>query len=103
MTTRERYAPGAAAGADIQKDGEKWTLIVVRNLSHPPSKVWLAITDPEHLREWAPFDADRSLASVGTVQLTTVGAPKPMVSETQIKRADPPKLLEFNWGGQDVR
>jgi uncharacterized protein YndB with AHSA1/START domain len=103
MTTRERYAPGAAAGADIQKDGEKWTLIVVRNLSHPPSKVWLAITDPEHLREWAPFDADRSLASVGTVQLTTVGAPKPMVSETQIKRADPPKLLEFNWGGQDLR
>jgi uncharacterized protein YndB with AHSA1/START domain len=103
MTTREQYAPGAAAGADIQKDGEKWTLIVVRNLSHPPNKVWLAITEPEHLREWAPFDSDRSLASVGTVQLTTVGAPKPMVSETQIKRADAPKLLEFNWGGQDLR
>jgi uncharacterized protein YndB with AHSA1/START domain len=103
MTTREQYAPGAAAGADIQKDGEKWTLIVARNLSHPPSKVWLAITDPEHLREWAPFDADRSLASVGTVQLSTVGAPKPMVAETQVKRADAPKLLEFNWGGQDLR
>jgi len=103
MTTRERYTPGAAAGADIQKDGEKWTLIVVRNLSHPPAKVWRAITDPEHLRAWAPFDSDRSLASVGTVQLSTVGAPQPMVSETQVKRADEPKLLEFNWGGQDLR
>jgi len=103
MTTRERYTPGAATGADIQKDGEKWTLIVVRNLSHPPAKVWRAITDPEHLRAWAPFDSDRSLASVGTVQLSTVGAPQPMVSETQVKRADEPKLLEFNWGGQDLR
>ena len=103
MTIRERYTPGAAAGADIQKDGEKWTLIVVRNLSHPPAKVWRAITDPEHLRAWAPFDSDRSLASVGTVQLSTVGAPQPMVSETQVKRADEPKLLEFNWGGQDLR
>jgi hypothetical protein len=26
-----------------------------------------------------------------------------MVSETQVKRADAPKLLEFNWGGQDIR
>jgi hypothetical protein len=26
-----------------------------------------------------------------------------MVSETQVTRADEPKLLEFNWGGQDVR
>jgi uncharacterized protein YndB with AHSA1/START domain len=103
MTTREQYTPGPAAGADIQKDGEKWTLVVVRNLSHPPTKVWRAITDPEHLREWAPFDSDRSLASVGTAQLSTVGAPTPMVAETQVKRADEPKLLEFNWGGQDLR
>jgi len=101
--TLERYTPGPAAGANIQKDGERWTLIVVRNLSHPPSKVWRAITDPEHLRHWAPFDSDRSLAAVGTVQLSTVGAPQPMTSETQVTRADAPKLLEFNWGGQDLR
>jgi hypothetical protein len=35
--------------------------------------------------------------------LSTVGAPTPTVAETQVKRADPPKLLEFNWGGQDIR
>jgi uncharacterized protein YndB with AHSA1/START domain len=65
--------------------------------------VWTAITDPEHLREWAPFDADRSLGSVGTVQLTTVGAPTPVVSETRIRRAEPPVLLEYSWGQQDMR
>jgi len=103
MSTSEQYTPGAASGAEVQKDGEKWTLVLVRDLSHPPAKVWRALTEPEHLREWAPFDADRSLGSVGSARLSTVGAPKPLESETQVKRADAPKLLEFNWGGQDIR
>ena len=34
MTYREQYAPGAASGAQIRKDGEKWTLILVRELRH---------------------------------------------------------------------
>jgi uncharacterized protein YndB with AHSA1/START domain len=101
--TSHRYTPGAASGAEIQKDGEKWTLVLVRNLSHSPAKVWKAITDPEHLREWAPFDSDRNLDAVGTAMLTTVGSPKPLVTETQIKRAEAPKVLEYNWGGQDIR
>jgi uncharacterized protein YndB with AHSA1/START domain len=97
------YTPGLAGGAHIQKDGEKWTLVLVRNLRHPPSRVWKALTDPEHLHEWAPFDSDRNLGAAGTAMLTTVGAPAPMVSETEVKKADAPKLLEFNWGGQDIR
>src|SRR5437763_7668145 len=103
MSSREEYAPGAAAGAEVRKEGEQWTLVLVRDLSHPPAKVWEALTDPEHLREWAPFDSDRNLGAVGTAHLSTIGAPKPMVSETQVKRADPPNVLEFNWGGQDIR
>ncbi|HJQ37107.1 MAG TPA: SRPBCC family protein [Thermoanaerobaculia bacterium] len=89
--------------AHIEKDGEKWTLVLVRELHHPPAKVWKALTDPQHLREWAPFDSDRNLGSVGTAKLTTVGAPTPMVSDSQITRADAPNVLEFNWGGQDIR
>jgi uncharacterized protein YndB with AHSA1/START domain len=103
MSSRGQYAPGAASAARIQKDGEKWTLVVVRDLHHPPAKVWTALTDPEHLREWAPFNSDKSLGTVGTAKLSTVGARTPQVSETHVKRADEPKLLEFNWGGQDIR
>ena len=103
MSDRDPYTPGPASGAEVRKDGEKWTLVLVRDLPHPPAKVWTALTDPAQLREWAPFDSDQSLATVGTAKLTTVGAPTPLVSETQVKRADPPKLLEFNWGGQDIR
>ena len=104
MSDREHYAPGPARGAEIRKDGEKWTLILVRDLRHTPETVWQAITDPAQLREWAPFDADASLATVGkTVKLTTVGAPTPMVSETVITRADAPHLLEYTWGGSAMR
>jgi len=104
MTNRESYSPGPARGAQIDKDGENWTLILVRELRHSPEKVWVALTDPAQLREWAPFDADGSLGSSGArVKLTTVGAPKPVVSETIVKLADPPRLLEYNWGGNDIR
>ena len=109
MAARAEYTPGPAFGAQVRKgrgqNGEdKWTLILVRELRHPPEKVWQALTDPAHLREWAPFDADGTLDTVGTaVNLTTVGAPTMRVTETTIKRADAPKLLEYNWGDFDMR
>ena len=104
MTNREQYTPGPASGARVEKDGEKWTLVVVRDLRHAPETVWKAITDPAHLREWAPFDADKSLAAAGNrVQLTTVGAPSPHVTETTVTRADPPRELVYNWGGNDMK
>jgi uncharacterized protein YndB with AHSA1/START domain len=104
MTDREQYAPGPASGAHVRKDGEKWTLILVRELRHSPEKVWQALTDPAHVREWAPFETDGSLGTVGTtVKLSTVGAPAQHVTETTITRADAPKVLEYKWGGNDLR
>src|SRR3979490_1930918 len=104
MIDREQYAPGPASGAQVRKDGENWTLVLVRELRHSPGKVWQALTDPAHLREWAPFEADGSLGTVGTtVKLTAVGAPTPQVSETTVTRADAPKVLEYDWGGNDIR
>jgi uncharacterized protein YndB with AHSA1/START domain len=102
MTDREQYTPGPASGAEVRKDGEKWPLILVRELRHPPEKVWQALTDTAHLREWAPFEADGSLGTVGTaVKLTGVGTLTSL--ETRVTRADAPKVLEYDWGGNDVR
>src|SRR5262249_30581024 len=50
VTHREQYAPGPATGAQVRKDGEKWTLILVRELRHSPERVWQALTDPAQLR-----------------------------------------------------
>jgi uncharacterized protein YndB with AHSA1/START domain len=105
--------PGPASGAQVRKgrvrnehaqndrardereqdEPEKWTLILVRELRHSPEKVWEALTDPAHLREWAPFDTDGSLGSVGSVKLTWVG--RPTALETRVTRADAPKVLEY--------
>ncbi len=104
MSDHAQYIPGPASGAQVRKDGERWTLVLTRNLHHPREKIWQALTDPAELREWAPFDADASLGVVGaTVKLTTVGAPAQRVTETTVTRADAPNALEYNWGGFDMR
>jgi uncharacterized protein YndB with AHSA1/START domain len=93
MNDVEHYSPGPARGAEVRKEGDKWTLILVRELLHPPEKVWNALTDPAHLREWAPFVVDANLGTARTVQLTWVGNPTPQ--ETTVTRADAPEVLEF--------
>jgi uncharacterized protein YndB with AHSA1/START domain len=94
MMNRAQYIPGPASGAQIQKGGEKWTLLLVRELHHSPAKVWQALTDPAHLREWAPFEVDGRLDTVGaTVRLTWVGTGN--VSEATVTRAEAPRVLEF--------
>jgi Activator of Hsp90 ATPase homolog 1-like protein len=98
MSSQAAYAPGPASRAEVEKNGDKWTLILVRELRHAPELVWEALTDPAQLREWAPFEADGNLASPGaTVHLTWVGSGR--VSETRVTRADPPRVLEY----QDIR
>jgi hypothetical protein len=95
VTNREQYTPGPATGAQVRKDGEKWTLILVRELRHSPEKVWQALIDPVHLHEWAPFEADGSLGTAGsTVKLTWAGTGSSQL--TTVSRADAPKLLEYD-------
>jgi uncharacterized protein YndB with AHSA1/START domain len=94
MADRAQYTPGPATGAQVRNDGEKWTLILIRELRHSPEKVWRALTDPAHLREWAPFEVDGSLDTVGSVKLTWVGTATTI--ETKVTRADAPKVLEYD-------
>jgi uncharacterized protein YndB with AHSA1/START domain len=104
MSPRDTYKPGPASGAEVKKDGDNWTLILVRELRHSPAKVWAALTDPAQLHQWAPFDADKNLGTVGPVKLTTLGAPPAQaVADSVVTRAEAPKLLEYKWGDRDLR
>jgi uncharacterized protein YndB with AHSA1/START domain len=104
MTDRERYDPGPAQGATIHQEGDRWVLVLTRELRHPPEKVWRALTDPAELREWAPFDTSAPLGTVGNeATLTTVAAPGHPPSVTTVRRADAPKLLVYDWGGREMR
>lgn len=103
MTRRQSYVPGPAVGARVQKDDDEWTLVLVRELRHAPTRVWQALTDPTELAEWAPFDADRSLGTVGPIALTVAGAPAEKVARGEVRRAEAPRLLEYTWGEQVLR
>ena len=94
MTDLDHYSPGPASGAQVRKGGDKWTLILVRELRHSPDKVWRALTDPVQVREWAPFVVDGDLGTVGNkVKLTWAGNPAPI--DTKVTRAEAPNTLEF--------
>jgi len=96
------YTPGPANGAQVRKEGEKWTLILARELRHSPEKVWQALIDPAQLREWAPFEVDGNLGTAGNaVNLTWAGSGA--TQEMTVTRADAPRVLEYNLGGRDVR
>lgn len=93
MTDRDQYTPGPASGAEARKHGDKWTLVLVRELRHPPERVWQALTDPAQLREWAPFDTDHRLDTVGPVSLTWTGTAQSL--ETTVTKADAARVLEY--------
>ncbi len=105
MRNHDEYEPSANGQARVlREDGDSWGLIIARELRHAPELVWQALTDPAQLREWAPFDANGSLAVAGSkVKLSTVNAGAPVESETTVLRAEPPRLLVYNWGGSDMR
>ena len=43
MNDAKQYEPGPANGAQVQKDGDNWTLILVREIRHSPEKIWQAL------------------------------------------------------------
>jgi len=42
----------------LEQAGDRWQLHFTRRLPHPPEKVWRALTEPEHLKEWFPNDIE---------------------------------------------
>jgi hypothetical protein len=69
---RDDFEPSPLADVEAIADGDRWTLVFVRDLHHPPEQVWAALTEPAQLGEWAPFFANRDLGSVGDAVLTMV-------------------------------
>ena len=101
MSNRDTYAPGPASGAEVRKEGDKWTLVLVRDLRHPPARVWQALTDPAHLREWAPFDADRTLDTRGAREAHDGRARPPRKSPRRnVTRAEAPRSPRVQLGRQ---
>lgn len=95
---RDSFRPGPLAEVARIPAGDRWDLVFVRDLRHPPEKVWAALTEPDRLAEWAPFLASRDLGTRGEATLSTVDGDRTYPAPATVRRADRPGLLEYTWG-----
>jgi uncharacterized protein YndB with AHSA1/START domain len=101
----QNFDPGPLAQVECDRTGDQPTLVFVRHLRHDPERVWEALTDPEQLKEWSPFESDTNLGTAQTATLFMAGAPDGTVEESKstILRAERPRLLEYTWDTSVLR
>lgn len=101
--TPDDFDPGPLAHAEIQHTDDTWTLVFVRDLRHPPEKVWAALTRRDQLSAWAPFVAARDLDSPGDAVLTMIDGDACEEMPAAVLRVEAPRLLEYTWGEDVLR
>jgi len=83
------------------RDG-RWRLRFTRTLPHPPERVWLALTDPEHLAHWFPTTVEGERAPGAPLRFCfPEDMAPPMGGEMLL--FDPPRALELRWGPDVLR
>ncbi|WP_040790731.1 SRPBCC domain-containing protein [Nocardia paucivorans] len=103
---------------DVLRDGDRIGVRYERHMAHPPTKVWRALTESEHLRHWFPADiigerragADIRLrfwpesVKQADTQLEQVGVDtEDPVLPGRILTWDPPRIFEFLWDTEHLR
>jgi uncharacterized protein YndB with AHSA1/START domain len=86
----------------LERGSDEVTLRVTRRLAHPPTKVWRALTDPEHLAAWFPTTVEGGLVPGATLRFNFRDVNLPGFEGT-VLACDPPRLLEFIWGDERLR
>src|SRR3954452_24038572 len=90
-------AMDATDGRLEEHDG-RWRLRFERRLAHPPERVWRAITEPDDLRAWFPFDIEGDRAAGAPLRFVfRDGEAEPF--EGRMVAFDAPRALELEWGG----
>jgi uncharacterized protein YndB with AHSA1/START domain len=92
------FNPGDLAQVACESRDGHPTLVFIRELRHAPEKVWAALTDPVQQRQWAPFFADRDLASTGPASFRMNGEGPAEDFPASVRRAEFPTLLEYTLG-----
>ncbi|HEY6739916.1 MAG TPA: SRPBCC domain-containing protein [Actinopolymorphaceae bacterium] len=101
LTSGTTRRPPAAAGRMTSIDGrpavhfERW-------LPHPPEKVWAAISEPEHLRQWFPAEVEGPRQA--DAELRFVFAEDEAPPKTgRVLEYDPPWAFAFTWEDDVLR
>lgn len=94
----EDYKPSTPAKISCRSDGETSTLVFERRFSHPPERVWRALTAKEQIPKWAPYGPDRDLDTVGPASLHMNDGSEPPDYDISVDEVVPGKLLRHSWG-----
>lgn len=95
-------APRPLRYADVIDAGDQWTLVVTRDFPQAPDALWIALTDPARVAQWAPYRPERHLGTIGPATLVVDGdgdgdgAAGTEVDGTVVA-ADSPHVLEHRW------
>ncbi|GIF76407.1 SRPBCC family protein [Asanoa siamensis] len=100
----EAYEPSTLADASVEQAADgRATLVFVRDFPHPPHRVWRALTSPSEIGEWAPYTADRDLATTGPATLTMIDSDTRTDIAVEVTRVDPERTLVYSWGTDTLR
>jgi uncharacterized protein YndB with AHSA1/START domain len=86
---------------DRTEDG-RWQLRFTRTLAHPQSKVWRAITEPEHLAQWFPTTIDGDRVTGAALRFTFPNDVAPPMDGVMVAY-EPESLMELAWGPDIIR
>jgi uncharacterized protein YndB with AHSA1/START domain len=92
----------AADLGQLIRTDNRATLAYRRRLTHPPERVWEALTEPDQLAAWFPttIDGERVAGAPLTFRFEHLEL-EPM--RGAMLRCEPPSLLEFTWGPDLLR
>ncbi|BCK57248.1 SRPBCC family protein [Nocardia wallacei] len=102
MTTR-RYHPSPLHQVELVDENGHWSLVFTREFPQARAAVWTALTEPDELREWAPYTADRALSATGPVTLIMIDGEHRQELPGRVTTVTPPEVLEYTWAGDVLR
>jgi uncharacterized protein YndB with AHSA1/START domain len=87
---------------ELDRSGARLVLRFTRVLAHPPTKVWRALTEPEHLAAWFPttIDGERAVGAALRFAFPNHEAPD---MHGEMLAFEPPTVLELRWGDEILR
>lgn len=93
--------------ARLEQDGPRYTLLVERQLAHPPEKVWRVVTERGLLKQWFPCDVEGEWKVGAELRFNFLRGEGEGLSEEELRgevvSVDEPRLLEFRWGTELIK
>jgi uncharacterized protein YndB with AHSA1/START domain len=87
-------------GELYEKDG-RYELRFVRLLAHPVDAVWQAVTSPEGLAAWFPFDVVGERAAGASLRFVFRDGEGEPFSGSMVEYS-PPSVMELRWEGEET-